>query len=80
MIVLDIRRHWFAYAGFVAWSRLFTRNRLVRFDGPLSVLRGFTAGELLAASAGCRAFRWSVRRYLGFQIALIGRRIEPDQG
>ena len=48
VIVLDIRRHWLAYWGFVAWSRVFTRNRLVRHDGPLSVLRGFTPDELAA--------------------------------
>lgn len=34
VIVLDIQRHWLAYWGFIAWSRLLTRNRLVRYDGP----------------------------------------------
>ena len=34
--------------GFRAWSLALTRNRLVRHDGPLSVLRGFTREELLA--------------------------------
>ncbi len=76
VLVLDIRRHWLAYAGFVAWSHVFTRNRLVRHDGPLSVLRGFTAGELLDASRDISAFDWKVRRYAGFQLALIGRRVE----
>src|SRR5207249_9833453 len=33
VLVLDIRRHWLAYRGFVTWSRLCTRNRLVRHDG-----------------------------------------------
>src|SRR5437868_1249871 len=37
VVVLDIRRHWLASWGFVAWSRLLTRNRLVRHDVPLSV-------------------------------------------
>ncbi len=76
VIVLDIRRHWLAYVGFVAWSRVFTRNRLVRHDGPLSVLRGFTADELLDASRGFLAFDWTVRRYAGFQLALVGRHRE----
>jgi SAM-dependent methyltransferase len=75
VLVLDIRRHWMAYAGFVAWSRLFTRNRLVRFDGPLSVLRGFTADELLALSRPLVDFSWRVDRYAGFQLALVGRRV-----
>jgi SAM-dependent methyltransferase len=78
VIVLDIRRHWIAYWGFVAWSRAFTTNRLVRHDGPLSVLRGFTRAELLAAARPLAAFSWTVRPYLGFQLALVGRRLEPE--
>ena len=74
VVVLDIRRHWLAYWGFVAWSRAFTRNRLVRHDGPLSVLRGFTAEELLAVAAPLAGFRWEVRRDLGFQVTLVGVR------
>jgi SAM-dependent methyltransferase len=75
VIVLDIRRHWLAYLGFLAWSRVWTRNRLVRYDGPLSVLRGFTAGELRAVTLLLDDFEWTVRSYVGFQLALVGRRI-----
>jgi SAM-dependent methyltransferase len=78
VVILDIRRHWLAYWGFRAWSRLFTRNRLVRHDGPLSVLRGFTAEELLDATSSLSRFEWTVRSYLGFQLALIGRRIKAE--
>lgn len=74
VLVLDIRRHWLAYWGFTAWSRLFTRNRLVRFDGPLSVLRGFTEAELESAIKPLTTFIWNVRRYAGFQLVLVGRR------
>jgi ubiquinone/menaquinone biosynthesis C-methylase UbiE len=77
VIVLDIRRHWLAYWGFVAWSRLLTRNRLVRYDGPVSVLRGFTAAELAEVAAPFGTFSWTVRPYLGFQLALVGRRAAP---
>ena len=76
VVVLDIRRHWFAYWGFVAWSCIFTSNRLVRYDGPLSVLRGFTTEELKASTIHLDGFQWTVRRYLGFQIALVGRRLQ----
>ncbi|WP_406694081.1 methyltransferase domain-containing protein [Singulisphaera sp. Ch08] len=75
VIVLDIQRHWLAYWGFIAWSRLLTRNRLVRYDGPLSVLRGFTADELTNLGHRLPAFTWTVRTYAGFQLALVGRRI-----
>lgn len=80
VIVLDIRRHWLAYWGFMAWSRAFTRNRLVRYDGPLSVLRGFTRAELAALAAPVHTFSWAVRGYAGFQLALVGRRIDATKG
>jgi ubiquinone/menaquinone biosynthesis C-methylase UbiE len=80
VLVLDIRRHWLAYYGFIAWSRVLTRNRLVRHDGPLSVLRAFTPDELLALGEAIPTFEWAVRTYLGFQVALVGRRIsEADR-
>jgi len=75
VVILDIRRHWLAYWGFVAWSRVFTTNRLVRHDGPLSVLRGFTTTELLDLSRPFTHFSWTVRTSIGFQLALVGRRI-----
>ena len=76
VLFLDIRRHWLAYWGFVAWSRAFTGNRLVRHDGPLSVLRGFSAEELLDLGRLHPEFDWTVRAYAGFQLALVGRRRE----
>ena len=76
VLVLDIRRHWLAYWGFRAWSRVFTANRLVRHDGPLSVLRGFTGVELMEVASAIEGYRWVVRPYLGFQLALVGRRID----
>ena len=77
VVVLDIRRHWLAYWGFVAWSRAFTANRFVRHDGPLSVLRGFTRCELAELAAPLTSFDWQVRPYPGFQLALVGRRVGP---
>ena len=75
VVVLDIRRHWLAYWGIVAWSRLATCNRLVRVDGPLSVLRGFTGAELAEVARPLLNFAWTVRATIGFQLALVGRRI-----
>lgn len=75
VVVVDIRRHWLAYWGFKAWSRVFTRNRLVRYDGPLSVLRGFTPDELLDLVRPIAGFSWTVRSAPGFQLVLVGRRI-----
>ena len=79
VIVLDIRRHWLAYWGFVAWSRVFTGNRLVRCDGPLSVLPGSPRPALSALAASLPDPTCTVRGYAGFQLALVGRRIEKGR-
>lgn len=57
-IVMDLRRSWIAWALIYLLTRVFTRNRLTRNDGPLSVLRSFTPDELaaLASSAGASDF------------------------
>ncbi|HEU5116764.1 MAG TPA: methyltransferase domain-containing protein [Isosphaeraceae bacterium] len=76
VMVLDLARHGLAWGGFWLWSRVFTRNRLVRYDGPLSVLRGFLPEELEthARTVGDASWRWAVRRHPWFQLALVGRR------
>jgi len=58
-IVMDIRRSWMAWALIFLLTRLFTRNRLTRYDGPLSVLRSYTVSELnvLAKRAGLASLR-----------------------
>jgi hypothetical protein len=57
----DLRRSWIAYILIFLVTRLFSRNRLTRSDGPLSVLKSFTPEELasLAARNGTSVFRVS---------------------
>jgi SAM-dependent methyltransferase len=77
VVILDIHRHWLAYWGILVWTRVLTRNRLVRYDGPLSVLRGFTSRELIELTDPLDHFSWTVRTYAGYQLALVGRRLNP---
>lgn len=53
-IVKDLRRSWVAWSLITVLTRIFTRNRLTRHDGPLSVLRSYTVSEhdALAGRAG----------------------------
>ncbi len=53
-IVTDLRRSWVAWVLISLLTRIFTRNKLTRHDGPLSVLRSYTRPELeaLAEQAG----------------------------
>ena len=57
-LIMDLRRS--RIASFLIWglTRIFTRNRLTRYDGPMSVLRSFSDGELaqLAMAAGATDF------------------------
>jgi 2-polyprenyl-3-methyl-5-hydroxy-6-metoxy-1,4-benzoquinol methylase len=52
VVINDLHRHPLAWAGIRLWTRLFTDDAMVRYDGPLSVLRGFTRAELVRL---CRA-------------------------
>ncbi len=57
-LIMELRRSWIACALIWILTRIFTRNRLTRYDGPLSVLKAFTESELgvLAAAAGATDF------------------------
>ena len=71
-IIIDIRRSWVAWALITILTRIFTRNRLTRCDGPMSVLRSFTDGELgiLGTRAGLSNF--GVYRERFFRLVLAG--------
>ena len=68
IIVNDLHRHPVAYYGVHALGTVMGASKMFRHDGPLSILRGFTRGELerLAQQAGFHdatlhwrwAFRW----------------------
>lgn len=47
IFVIDLHRHPVAYYFYTTIGRLFLHNRLIREDGALSILRSFTAEELL---------------------------------
>ncbi|UVI27713.1 methyltransferase domain-containing protein [Paenibacillus spongiae] len=71
-IVTDLQRHPAAYGAAKLLARFVWRSPVTRHDGPLSVLRSFTAkeaGELLAR-AGLQA---EVRKHFPFRLAMIGR-------
>ena len=80
VIVNDLVRSRVAAASIWALTRALVSNRLVRADGPLSVLKSFLPGELLgiAHAVGMSeqpAFRWSIRRGFPYRMALVGVRL-----
>ena len=70
IVVNDLHRHPLAYYSFKFISTLFSRSAMVKFDGPVSVLRGFSKRDLvhILAKAGIEnytltwkwAFRWQL--------------------
>ncbi|MBI4446384.1 MAG: methyltransferase domain-containing protein [Acidobacteria bacterium] len=66
VIVVDLHRHWLAYAGIHLANFLFSRSKVVDHDGPLSVLKAFRRQELHnLLSSAARSFtlrrRWAFR-------------------
>ena len=70
IIVIDLHRHPIAYFFYTTIAKLVLKNRLIRHDGALSILRSFKADELfeLAKRAGLRDA--SVERHFPFRLAL----------
>lgn len=70
LIVIDLHRHPIAYLLYTTLGKLVLKNRLLRHDGALSILRSFKAEELfeLAKRAGLRDV-W-VQRHFPFRLAL----------
>lgn len=73
IIVNDLRRSrvaW-AFAGLV--FPFFTRNRFILHDGPMSVLRSYTPGELAALATRAGLSGTIVRTHLGYRMTLRSR-------
>ena len=68
VIVSDLRRSWFAVAGFWTVTWLLGFHPVSRHDGMVSVLRGFTSRDLsehVLRSTGRMA---TIRRHLGYRL------------
>lgn len=70
VVINDLHRHGFAYYAFTLLSGLFSRSRLVKHDGPLSIKKAFRRAEWerLLAQAGVDRYelrwRWAFRYQL----------------
>ncbi len=71
VIVSDLRRSWMAAAGFWLVSFPLGFHAVTRHDGVVSVLRGFTAGELAALVRDATGATPRVRRRLGYRLTAV---------
>jgi SAM-dependent methyltransferase len=70
IVINDLHRHWLAYYSIKLLTSVFSKSSMVKYDAPLSVLRGFRKKELedILYKAGIKhyslkwkwAFRWSL--------------------
>lgn len=79
VVVNDLVRSWVAAGSIWLLTRLLSRNRLIRHDGPLSVLKAFRPEELLslvrAAGPEAAGFRWRLVRTFPYRMTLVGARV-----
>jgi len=72
-IIVDLERNRVAYYLIYLLTRIFTRNRLSRSDGPLSVLKAYTPGELAALASRSGTSIFTVSREPFWLLVLAGR-------
>lgn len=70
--VHDLRRHPMAYYGFRLLSGLFFRSRLVRHDGPVSFLRGFTEDDVRRLKETSGLDGLTVYRHFPYRLVIVG--------
>jgi 2-polyprenyl-3-methyl-5-hydroxy-6-metoxy-1,4-benzoquinol methylase len=75
IIVSDLHRHPLAYFGIRLLTGLLSRSRVIRHDGPLSVLKGFRRKELLSIleRVGIRGARLKWRWAFRWVLVIPGR-------
>ena len=73
-LVNDLHRSRIAYIVIFLLTRVFTRNRLTRYDAPVSVMNAFTPSEFceLAIEAGVKPFE--IHRHFPYRIAFLGKK------
>jgi len=71
-VIMDLRRSWIAYALIYLLTRLFTGNRITRYDGPLSVLKSCTTCELAALASSAGAAEFTISREPFWLLVLSG--------
>lgn len=67
IIINDLRRSVLALAGITILTRLFSKSRMVKNDGPLSVKRGFIKKELKEIFSKIKNRRFHIRRKWAFR-------------
>lgn len=71
ILITDLHRHWLLYYAVIGITHLFTRNKMVRNDGPLSVKRAFKKRELVALLKEAQIVNYNLTWQWPFRWALV---------
>lgn len=71
VIINDLHRHWFAYHSIKLLTRFFSKSEMVRYDGPLSVLRSFNKKDLEEITRKAQIKEYKLRWMWAFRWQLI---------
>ena len=77
VVVNDLQRNWIPWAFFHVFSRLTRLHPMVVHDGPLSILRGFTRGELRRIAREAGSSQAELRGNWSYRLTLIVPCTEP---
>ena len=68
VVISDLRRSWVAAAGFSLAAVVLRFHPVTRHDGPISVMRGFTEGELGGMVLTATGVQPAIRKRLGYRL------------
>ncbi len=76
IIVNDLHRSRVAHATIFILTRLLTKNRLTRYDAPVSVMNAFTPSEFSALAQEAGIPQYEIHRHFPYRIALVSEKTD----
>ena len=73
-LINDLHRSRIAHAAIFLLTRIFTRNRLTRFDAPVSVMNAFTPSEFRELARQAEIETFEIYRHFPYRIAFLGQK------
>ena len=73
-LVNDLHRSRLAHAVIFLLTRIFTRNRLTRYDAPVSVMNAFTPSEFRELAIQAKIYPFEIHRHFPYRIAFLGKK------
>jgi SAM-dependent methyltransferase len=73
-LINDLHRSRIAHAVIFLLTRIFTRNRLTRYDAPVSVMNAFTPSEFRELAMQAEINPFEIHRHFPYRIAFLGKK------